>query len=329
MRGFEHTSAASVAEALARWGEQPSVATSIIAGGTDLLPLMKDGLAVPARLIDIKPAGELRYLRWEDDGTLRIGALTTLADLDRDVALNERLPMLLQAVREAATPQLRTMATVGGNLLQRNRCWYFRGPMQCWLKGGEQCLARDGENKYHAIFDESPCVAVHPSDLAPALIALDAEVTLQRSGSSRTIPVAALFAPPAADHRIEHQLEPGALVAEIRVPAQPQGSRGAYLKVMDRQAWAFALVSAAAQMMLKGGIVERVRLVLGGVANVPLRIQAAEELLEGRAITPEAAAEVGARAVAGATPLAHNAFKVPMARELARRALLAAADLTP
>ncbi|HEV8193166.1 MAG TPA: FAD binding domain-containing protein, partial [Ktedonobacterales bacterium] len=186
MRGFEHTSAASVAEALARWGEQPSVATSIIAGGTDLLPLMKDGLAVPARLIDIKPAGELRYLRWEDDGTLRIGALTTLADLDRDVALNERLPMLLQAVREAATPQLRTMATVGGNLLQRNRCWYFRGPMQCWLKGGEQCLARDGENKYHAIFDESPCVAVHPSDLAPALIALDAEVTLQRSGSSRT-----------------------------------------------------------------------------------------------------------------------------------------------
>ncbi len=328
MRAFDHSSATSVAEALSFLGEQ-RVETSVIAGGTDLLPLMKDGLAAPQRLLDIKPAGTLRYLRWDDDGALRVGALATLADIERDATINERLPILPQSVRDAATPQLRVMATVGGNLLQRNRCWYFRGPTQCWLKGGEQCFARDGKNKYHAIFDESPCVAVHPSDLAPALIALDAEVTLQSANSSCTIPVADFFSPPTADRRVEHQLEPGELIVEIRIPAQLQGARGVYLKMMDRQAWAFALVSAAAQLSLKDGVVERARLVLGGVANVPWRVPAAEEALVGRPLTPETVAEAAARAVAGATPLAHNAYKVTMARELARRALLAAGGLTP
>src|SRR6185437_3700768 len=174
-----------------------------------------------------------------------------LADLERDATVNERLQILPQSVRDAATPQLRVMATVGGNLLQRTRCWYFRGPMQCWLKGGEQCFARDGENKYSAIFDGGPCVAVHPSDLAPALIALDAEVTLQGADSTCTIPVADFFASPTAERRVEHHLEAGELIVEIRVPAQPQGSRGVYLKAMDRQAWAFALTSAAAQLTLK------------------------------------------------------------------------------
>ncbi len=237
-------------------------------------------------------------------------------------------PSCRMSVRDAATPQLRAMATVGGNLLQRTRCWYFRGPMQCWLKGGEQCFARDGQNKYSVIFDESPCVAVHPSDLAPALIALDATVTLRGSSNTSTIPIADFFAPPSAERRTDHHLEPAELIVEIQVPAQLQGSRGVYLKMMDRQAWAFALVSAAAQMTLKDGIVERVRLALGGVANVPWRMHVAEALLEGHAFTPEAAAEVATQAVADATPLAHNTYKVPLARELARRALLAAAGQT-
>jgi xanthine dehydrogenase YagS FAD-binding subunit len=329
MRAFEHASVTSASEALSQLRERPTTETAIIAGGTDLLPLMKDGLESPTRLIDIKPARALRYLRWEDDGALRIGALTTLADVERDATIAEQLPILPQSVCDAATPQLRIMATVGGNLLQRNRCWYFRGPTPCWLKGGERCFARDGENKYHAIFDQGPCVAVHPSDLAPALVALEAEVTLQASGGTRTIPLADLFAPPTADRRIEHRLQPGDLIVEIRVPAQPRGSRGAYLKVMDRQAWAFALASAAAQLTLTDGRVERVRLVLGGVANVPWRVRGAEELLEGRLLTPQAVAEVAEHAVAGATPLAHNTYKVPLARELARRALLAAGNLTP
>ncbi len=243
--------------------------------------------------------------------------------------LAERLPMLAQAVADAATPQLRAMATVGGNLLQRTRCWYFRGPFDCWLKGGDTCFMRDGENKYAAIFDQGPCVSAHPSDLAPALVALDATVTLASVSGQRTLPVAELLAPPTDDERIEYRLRPGELLTEIRIPAQPDNSHGVYLKAMDRRAWAFALVSAAAQLTIEGGKVTRARLVLGGVANVPWRVTDAEKLLEGQALTPELAAQAAEMAITGATPLAHNSYKVPLARELARRALLSAAKMWP
>jgi xanthine dehydrogenase YagS FAD-binding subunit len=324
MRPFEHTAAASPAEALALLGATGAPAAQLIAGGTDLLTLMSEGLASPARLIDIKPARELRYLRFDGDGTLHIGALTTLADLERDAAVVARLPLLPAAVREAATPQLRAMATVGGNLAQQNRCWYYRGPYECWLKGGEECFARGGQNRYHAIFQHGPCVAVHPSDLVPALVALDASVTIQGRGGSRKLSVERLFAPPTAEHRSMHLLGPDELITEVAIPSQPDGARGVYLKAMDRAAWAFALVSAAAQVALRDGRVERARLVLGGVANTAWRVAAAEEL-QGQELTPERAAQVAQRAVEGATPLPHNRFKVQLAREMARRALLEAA----
>ncbi|MEO7001063.1 MAG: FAD binding domain-containing protein, partial [Ktedonobacterales bacterium] len=261
-------------------------------------------------------------------GALRIGALTTLSEIERHPEIARRLPILPQAVRDAATPQLRAMATVGGNLLQRNRCWYFRGPYDCWLKGGSECFARDGENKYSAIFDESPCVAVHPSDLAPALIALDAAVVIEGPQGARTLPVAELLRPPSEDGRIEHRLHPDELIVAIHIPAQPEGANGAYLKMMDRAAWAFALVSAAAQVAMREGKVEHVRLVLGGVANLPRRIHTAEDLLLGQPLTPDLAAQAGKLAVEGATPLAHNRYKVQLARELARRALLTASGQT-
>ncbi len=335
MHPFEHTTVASAEEAVALLGQQPGPETQIIAGGTDLLTLMNEELASPARLIDIKPVRALRYLRFDADGTLRIGALATLADLERDPAVAERLPLLQQAVRDAATPQLRAMATVGGNLVQQNRCWYYRGPYECWLKGGEECFARGGQDRYHAIHLHSPCVAVHPSDLAPALVALNATVTiaghggtrkiLGGRGGTRTIAVEQLLAPPTADRRSLHILGPGELITEIAVPAQPKHARGVYLKAMDRAAWAFALVSAAAQVAITNGRVERARLVLGGVANTPWRVAA--EQLQGQELTPERAAQVAGRAVEGATPLPHNQFKVALARELARRALLGAAGL--
>lgn len=324
MEPFEHISARSPREALA--GLEGVSSAAIIAGGTDLLPLMKDRLAAPARLVDLKPARDLHYLRFEADGSLRIGALATLADLERDAEVAARLPILPQSVRDAATPQLRAMATVGGNLLQRNRCWYFRGPYHCWLKGGETCFARDGENKYHAIFEQSPCRAVHPSDLAPALVALEATVEIDGRAGHRSLPVAELLAPPTADRRIEHRLGADEIILEVRVPPQPEGARGVYLKAMDRQAWAFALVSAAAQVAIRDGRVERARVVLGSVASVPWRVPAAEALLEGQPLTPERASEAAARLVEGASPLAHNAYKVRLARELARRAILSAGE---
>lgn len=329
MRPFEHFTIQATDEAIRALAESGASDARLIAGGTDLLPLMKDGLAHPARLIDIKPARGLRYLTFADDGSLRIGALTTLAEIERSAQLAERLPILAQAVRDAATPQLRAMATVGGNLLQRTRCWYFRGPFHCWQKGGDTCYQRDGENKYAAIFHQGPCVSAHPSDLAPALVALDATVTLAGASGARTLPVAEFLAPPTADERIEHRLQPGEVLMEIGIPAEAATGNGVYLKAMDRRAWAFALVSAAAQLTLADGAVTRARLVLGGVANVPWRVETAEQLLEGQTLTPQLAARAAVVAMQGATPLAHNQYKVALGRELARRALLSAAKMWP
>ena len=330
MRPFEHLSVHASDEAISALAGSDGESVRLIAGGTDLLPLMKDGLASPGRLIDIKPARALRYLTFGDDGALHIGALTTLAEIERSAEIAGRLPMLTQAVSDAATPQLRAMATVGGNLLQRTRCWYFRGPFDCWLKGGDTCYMRDGESKYAAIFEQGPCRSALPSDLAPALVALDASVTLASPSGERTVAVADLLAAPTADERIEYRLRPGELLAEITIPAQPDGARGVYLKAMDRRAWAFALVSAAAQLARDdNGVVTQARLVLGGVANTPWRVAEAEKLLEGQPLTPELAAQVADLAVAGAEPLARNRYKVALARELARRALLSAAGMWP
>ncbi|HUY78006.1 MAG TPA: xanthine dehydrogenase family protein subunit M [Ktedonobacterales bacterium] len=336
MRAFDHIAVRSTDDAIAALRDgQPTgaaqtptePANKLIAGGTDLLTLMKADLIAPARLIDVKPIRSLRYIQLEEDGAVRIGAGATLADIERHAELAERLPILRQAVRDAATPQLRAMATVGGNLLQRNRCWYFRGPYNCWLKGGAECFAREGENKYQAIFDESPCVAVHPSDLAPALIALDATVAIEGQQGARTVSVADLLQPPSDDTRIEHRLDADELIVAFDIPAQAPHTHGVYLKMMDRQAWAFALVSAAAQVTLRSGKVRQARLVLGGVANTPRRITAAESLLIGQPLTPALAAQVAEAAVADAMPLAHNRYKVALARELVRRALLLAAGM--
>jgi xanthine dehydrogenase YagS FAD-binding subunit len=329
MQPFEHLTVSASAEAVQALSATAGGQSSLIAGGTDLLPLLKDGLVAPTRLIDIKPARALRHVTFESDGSLRIGALTTLAEIERSDEIAAQLPILRQAVADAATPQLRAVATMGGNLLQHSRCWYYRGPFDCWLKGGETCFMRDGENKYAAIFESSPCRSAHPSDLAPALVALDATVVVEGPGGSRTLLVAELLAPPTADERVEYRLARDEVITEIRVLAQSEGARGVYLKAMDRRAWAFALVSAAAQVTIADGAVTQARLVLGGVANVPWRVSEAETLLAGQPLTAELAAQAADLAVANAAPLAHNRYKVSLARELARRALLSAAGMWP
>lgn len=325
MRAFDHSTAQSADEAVTalRGG-----GASIIAGGVDLLSLMKSDIVAPTRIIDLKPAHALRGISFSADGAARIGALTTLTDIERDATLAERLPILRAAVRDAATPQLRNVATVGGNLMQRNRCWYLRGPYHCWQKGGDQCFARGGQNKYHAIFDTGPCVAVHPSDLAPALLALDARVEIIGPSGPRTAAIDELLRPPTPERRHEATLADDEVIVAVTIPAQTDGSHGIYLKLMERQAWAYALVSAAAQLTLVEGKVERARIVLGGLASAPRRLPAVESSLEGQAVTLELAAHAAAIAVEGATPLAHNAYKVQMAREITRRAILQASGVT-
>ncbi|HEY7850629.1 MAG TPA: FAD binding domain-containing protein [Ktedonobacterales bacterium] len=327
MRAFEHSAVRSAEEAVAALQADTAGESSVIAGGAELLSLMKADLIAPAHIIDLKPIRALRDIAVASDGSVRIGALTTLADIERDATLAARLPILPAAVRDAATPQLRNMATVGGNLLQRTRCWYYRGPYECWQKGGAQCFARDGQNKYHAIFDESPCVAVHPSDLAPALLALEASVIVVGPDGERAMALSDLLRPPTAERRRETTLGRADVLVAVTIPAQPNGAHGVYLKLMDRQAWAYALVSVAVQLTLRGARVERARIALGGVANTPRRLTAVEAALEGQTLTSELAAQLAEQAITGATPLAHNGYKLQLARELTRRAILQAASM--
>lgn len=328
MRAFEHFSATSADDAVAQLALSDS-GTQFIAGGTDLLTLMKAGLAAPTRLIDLKPVREMSGVTLRADGGLEIGALTTLAALEREalkfVATHPSYTILAQAIRDAATPQLRAMATVGGNLLQQYRCWYYRDGLNCWLAGSDECFAREGQNQYHAIFQQGPCVAAHPSDLAPALIALDATVTMQGQSGERETLVEDLLAAPNNDRRVAHTLGQGEIITQINIPAPSSATRGVYLKAMDRQAWSFALASVAARLTLEGDTVREARIVLGGVANTPWRAREAEAALIGQTMTSELASRAATLAVQDATPLTLNGYKVRLARELTRRAILQAA----
>jgi xanthine dehydrogenase YagS FAD-binding subunit len=293
--------------------------TQLVAGGTDLLTLMKERLVEPDRLIDIGGLSGLRGLRRSPDG-LRIGALSTLAELE---AHPDAPVILREALAEAATPQLRNVATVGGNLLQRNRCWYFRSEAhRCWLKGGPECLAVNGENRYHAILGEGECRMVTPSDLAPALIALDAALILRGRDGERALPVAELFVVPDDGHRREHAIGDDEIIVEVAIPSEGLRRRGTYIKFMERASWQFAVVSVAASAHFADQRAHDVRIVGGAVASVPWREPAAEATLEGQRIGDDVVLAAAERFVRGARPLRENAYKVEITRELVRRALV-------
>jgi len=328
MRPFTYASAGSLGEAIRLLGPGgPSDgAVRALAGGTDLLTLMKADVVAPAGLVDIKRAGVPRGIESTADG-VTIGGLTTLAEIESSALLGERYTALAQAAALAATPQLRNVATIAGNLLQRPRCWYFRNRhLGCWLKGGDDCPAREGENQLHAILGGGPCHAVHPSDLAPALVALDAQVRLQGPQGERTISVSELFALPANDRRHETRLAGDELIVSIRLPALPAGTRSTFLKAMDRRVWAFALVGVAARMRREGARIAEARLTLGGVAPVPWPAPRAEEVLRGAETGPALFERAAALALEGAASLRLNGYKIPLARALVRRALEALAE---
>lgn len=319
MKPFEYARPSSVAEAARSLGRD----SAAIAGGTDLLGLMKDGIAAPARLVDLTRIEGLRGLSRERGAGLRIGALTPLADLETSEQLGRWLPAAREAVASAATVQLRNMGTVGGNLLQRNRCWYFRDEaFPCWLKGGTRCFAAHGENAQHAVVGAEECVTVAPSDLAPALIAHDAQVSLTGTRGTRSIPLAELYVKPAGAARYEHSIRAGEILTHVQVPESGLQRRGVYEKAMDRKTWTFALVSVAAAARVRDGKLRDVRIVLGGVAAVPWRAEEAETIAAGDALDDRLASRAADSVLTDAQPLRDNAYKVPLARELVRRALL-------
>ena len=295
---------------------------SALAGGTDLLGLMKDGLARPELLVDLTGIEGLRGWSRAKGKGLRIGALTPLVELEEAEELHRAMPILRESLRDAATLQLRTMGTVGGNLLQRNRCWYFRDEgVQCWLKGGKRCFAVDGENLYHAVIGAHECWIVSPSDLAPALIACDAEVELASSLGRRRIPLAGFYVAPSGKQRKEHAIRRGELITTVRIPEKALERKGTYVKAMERKAWSFAIVSVAAAARVRDGKASDVRLVLGGIAPIPWRVPAAEKVLDGTSLDDNACLAAADVVLKDATPLRDNGYKVTLARELVRRAL--------
>ncbi len=327
MKSFEWVSATSVPEAVKQLQTRKPVenrdeAPHPIAGGQDLLTAMKDYVVRPSRVVNLKTIRGLDRIQVDAKG-LSIGALVTLAQLEQHPEVRKQFPGLAEAASEVATPQIRNLGTVGGNLCQRPRCWYFRlENVVCLRKGGDECYAESGENKYNAILGGGPSFIVHPSDLAPMLVALGATVSTASPQGGRSILLEKFFILPSEEPTRENVLEPAEIITEIRVPTSPFAVRSTYLKFKERDSLDFALSAVAAALELdSSGTVRQARLVLGGVAPVPWRVPKAEEFLAGKRLEPATLAEAARLALRGASPLSKNAYKVPLTQTLVRRAL--------
>ncbi|RKS76896.1 xanthine dehydrogenase YagS FAD-binding subunit [Actinomadura pelletieri DSM 43383] len=317
MRPFTYERATSAEDALARHDGE----TYYLGGGTNLVDLMRLGVETPARLVDVAHLPHDR-IQLTPDGGLVIGAAVSNSDLAADRAVREGQPMLAQAVLAGASGQIRNLATVGGNLLQRTRCSYFQDAAKPCNKRnpGSGCPAREGEHHNLAILGHSTaCVATHPSDMAVALAALDASVRVRNRDGERTIPMDEFHRLPGAEPERDTVLEPGDLVTAVEVP--PLGMPSRYRKVRERASFAFALVSIAAALDVDGGMVRDVRVALGGVAHKPWRARRAEEVLRGSAATRESFLRAAEAELEAAAPLRDNAYKVPLARNLIVRTL--------
>ena len=328
MKSFTNANPRDVAHAVAliKGAQQENRRVAIAGGGSDLLGMMKERLITPDVLISLKSIRGLDQITLAPGGGVTIGGLITLDALAKAPAIRERYAVLADAAESVATPQIRNAATLAGNICQRPWCWYYRNGFTCLKNGGTTCYSISGENEFHAIFGGGPSYIVHPSDTAPALVALDATLRLVGPAGERTIPAAEFFALPTVDASRENVLTDGEMLASIALPAAGKSARSQYHKVMDREAWTHAIVSAAIVLDLDKGVCQRARVVLGGVAPIPWRLPEVEKLLVGQRVTPELAAKAGEAAIAGARPLAKNGYKVPMVRTMVARAIVDIAD---
>jgi xanthine dehydrogenase YagS FAD-binding subunit len=326
MMPFEWTEPRSLAEAVAQLG--PAALPK--AGGVELMDLLKERLIEPARLVNLRTVPGLDRLQDRGAEGLRIGPLVTLARLADDPLVRGRFRALADAAAHAATPQIRNMATLGGNLLQRPRCWYFRSEQfPCHRKGGTHCFAMDGENAYHAVFAHRVCCAVHPSSLAGALIALGATVELTGPGGKRSVPLEGFFTPAEVVGVRDTVKQDDEVVSDVVVPPPGPGASSAYAKQAQKESYDWPLVEAAVALERNGaGVCTRASVVLGAVAPTPWRTNAAEVVLVGRRIDEASARDAGKAALQGASPLRDNAYKLPLIEAAVRRAVLACAEGT-
>jgi len=294
----------------------------IMAGGLDSFDWLKDRIKRPKVLVDLSGIAELRAIRTTAGG-IEIGALTTLTEIVKHPVIKEQYGLLAEAAELIASPQIRNQGTIGGNVSQDARCWYYRAGWPCYRAGGNICYADtpEGRNREHAILDAERCVAVNPSDSAPALIALDAKFVMRTPKGERVVDAEDYFIGPDVDITRLHILQPGDLLTAIQIPSTWAGARFYFEKVRDRNVWDFALMNVACAMQVSGNTIERIRIAVNGAAARPLRLKAVEDAVRGRPATAATGEMAGKLAVQGAVPLQFNAYKVPLMRNLVKRAI--------
>jgi xanthine dehydrogenase YagS FAD-binding subunit len=294
----------------------------VMAGGLDSLDWFKDRVKRPEAVIDLSQIEELRGIR-ANNGGIEIGAMTTLTEVATHPDVKSRYPLLAEAASKVATPQIRNQGTLGGNVSQDTRCWYYRDGLPCYRAGGNTCFADTptAMNREHCLFEADRCVAVSPSDTAPSLIALDAKFVITNAKGEREVSAEDYFIGPSVDITRMTVLEPGSLLTSIRIPQAWANARSYFEKAADRRAWDFPLVNVAAAMQMQGDKIKDVRLAVGGIAARPLRLKEVEDSLRGEPASPENAELAGKTAIWGAKPLNHNHFKIPLVKNLVARAV--------
>ncbi len=321
MPAFELFQPASVDEAL-KLLDQYQADAWVMAGGLDTFDWLKDRTKRTKVVVDLSQVAELRGIR-ERDGGLEIGATTTLTDISQHPTVRDKFGVLAEAAGLVASPQIRNQGTLGGNVSQDTRCWYYRSGWTCYRAGGNICYADTPTaiNREHAIFGADRCVAVSPSDTAPALIALDAQMVVRSARGERVVDAENYFIGPGTDITRMNVLRPNELLVAIRIPKTWAGAQFYFEKVRDRQVWDFPLVNVASAMVASGGTIQRMRLVVNGVAARPHRLADVEALVAGKPINEDTATKAGELAVQGAQPLRYNGYKVPLVRNLVKRAI--------
>jgi len=323
MKALTNINARSITEAVAAAREAASTGRSFAfsGGGTDLLQQIKDGTDKADVIINLRTVRDARAVSVSTTETL-IGGLITLSELADHAALSDPWAVLREAAASVGTPQIRNVATLAGNVTQRPWCWYYRNGFHCFKAGGNQCFSVNGENQQHAIFGGGPSFIVHPSDVAPALVALNATFEVTGPGGPRRIAAADFFVLPSQNPARENALVATELLSGVCIPTPAAGVVSTYLKVTDREAWTHAEVSVAAVLHLDGDRIRTARVVLGGVAPIPWRLTEVEHFLSGKSLSAAVAGQAGALAIAAAQPLAKNGHKLPMTSAAVERALM-------
>ena len=295
----------------------------VLAGGMDTFDWLKDRNKRRKVVVDLSGVQGLSGVKTTADGGIEIGATTTLTDVAKHPLVKEKYPLLMQAAGLVASPQIRNQGTVGGNVSQDTRCWYYRSGWTCYRAGGNICYADTPSaiNREHAIFDANRCVAVNPSDTAPALVALDAKMVIRSSDGERVVDAESYFIGPSTDITRMTVLKPGELLTAIRVPATWAGAEHYFEKIRERQVWDFPLVNIAAALKVANGTIQSSRIVVNAVAARPMRLKSVEDAVAGKPRNDETGRMAGELAVQGAQPLAHNGYKIPLMRNLVKRAI--------